>query len=310
MNIGIVGSGSVGATIAYSIAVAGLAKRLVLADALVEKAEGEAMDLAHCAGLIPPLEVVGGEIGVCRGLDAVVITAGARRRPGELRTDLVRRNADVLRQIARPLAEANPDAVFIVVSNPVDLLTLHFLRQGGVPRGRAVGSGTLLDTSRLRHLLSLQLGVDPHNVHASVVGEHGPGAVPVWSRAQVGEIPLDVFAAQAGVVLGAQQKHDLFERVIGAGQEVIKRKGATYYGVAQTVLRILTAIARDERRILTVSVDLDGFDGIRDLALSLPVVVGREGVVRTLDPHLSPEEAEQFRSAVPTLRALAAEVGI
>jgi L-lactate dehydrogenase len=310
MNIGIVGAGSVGATAAYSIAVAGLAGRLMMADIAVEKAEGEAMDLAHCAAFIPPLEIIAGGLEVCRDADVVVITAGARRRPDEQRTDLVRRNVEVFRQITGPLVQANPDAIFIVVSNPVDLLTLYLLRQAGLPPRRVIGSGTLLDTSRMRHLLSVRMGVDPRNVHVSVVGEHGPGAVPVWSRAQIGEIPLDAFAAQAGVVFGAEQKNELFERIVGVGQEVIRRKGATFYGVAQTVLRIITAVARDEQSILTVSVELGGFEETRDLALSLPTIVGREGALRTLDPRLSPEEAEQFRAAVTPLRALAQEVGI
>lgn len=310
MRIGIVGAGSVGATVAYSVACAGLASRLMLADVDRDRAQGEAMDLAHCAAFVPPVDITAGGLDVCQEADAVVITAGARRRPGEQRAELARRNVDVFRQLAAPLAAANPRAIFVVVSNPVELLTLLLLRHSGLPASAIIGSGTLLDSSRLRHMLAARLRVDPRNVHISVVGEHGPGATPVWSRAQIGEIPLLDFTRRSGVVFGENEKRELFEGMVNAGQAVIRRKGATFYGIAQTVLRILTAVGRDERSILTVCVGLAGVEAVEDLALSLPIVVGREGVLRVLDPGLSPDETAQFRAAAGPLRALAQAAGL
>ncbi len=310
MKIGIVGAGSVGATCAYSIATSGLARELLLVDKLVAKAEGEAMDLRHCAAFIPHTRVDSGPLESCAGMDIVVITAGTKRRPGEARTDLVRRNIAVFGEIARPLARTNPDAVFIVVSNPVDLLTLYALKHAGLPPGRVLGTGTLLDSSRLRHLLARRLAVDPRNVHAHIVGEHGAGSVALWSQASVGGQSLDSFAAAAGVPLDAAVKAELLQRVLSAGERVIRRKGATFYGIAQSVLRIVTAVARDESRVLTVSCDVEGFVGIRDMALSLPALVGRDGVSRVLTPDLDGAEQVAFRAAADRLGLVAREVGI
>ncbi len=308
MRVGIVGAGSVGSTIAYSITTAGLASHIVLTDQNVDKAAGEAMDLLHCAAFIPPVDITGGDLSACRGMDVVVVTAGSKRRPGELRTDLVRRNIAMCREIAPPLAAANPDAVFVVVSNPVDLLTLFFLEHSALPPSRIMGSGTLLDTSRLRHLLSRHFAVDPRSVHAYIIGEHGEGSVPYWSDARIGGLTVEEFADAAGVRLDREKKNELFRAVLTAGQEVIQRKGATFYGVAQTVVRILTAVARNEGSILTVSVELDGFLGLHDMALSLPVIVDRSGVRRTLHPSLDEEEAASFLKGAAALAETARDV--
>jgi L-lactate dehydrogenase len=310
MKISVVGAGSVGATIAYSIASKGLASKLVLVDKITEKAVGEAMDLKHCASFIPPVEVNAGDLDLCKDMDVVVITAGTKRRPGEDRTDLVRRNIGVFRELAGPLAEANPKAVFLIVSNPVDLLTLHMIRHSKLNSMQVIGSGTLLDTSRLRYLLAERFDVDPRNVHAYIIGEHGKGSVPVWSHTQIGVLPVDDFAKQSGVPFGDEEKQAVFERVLSAGQDVIQRKGATFYGIAQTVLRILTAITRDEQSILTVCTDVGGFCGVENMALSVPVVVGRRGAESVLDPQLSVEESRRFKQAAKKLEGIASEVGL
>ncbi len=310
MRIGIVGAGSVGATCAYSIATSGIARELVLVDKIEAKAEGEAMDLRHCAAFIPHTRVRSGSLEACEAMDIVVITAGSKRRPGEARTDLVRRNVSVFGDITGPLALTNPGAVFVVVSNPVDLLTLYALRHTGLPPGRVLGTGTLLDTSRLRHMLAQRLDIDPRNVHAHIIGEHGAGSVANWSRAMVGGQPLRSFCDDAGVPMDGEIEAELLQRVLTAGERVIRRKGATFYGIAQSVLRIVTAIARDESRVLTVSCDLGGFAGVRDMALSLPAVVGREGIERRLTPQLAGGELVAFRAAADRLSALAREVGI
>ncbi len=310
MKIGIVGAGSVGATIAYSIAVRGLASEIAIVDKVVDKAEGEVLDLAHCAAFIPPVKLRSGDLDTCRDMDVVVVTAGIKRRVGELRTDLVRRNMDLCRIITEPLAKSNKAAIFIIVSNPVDLLALYIQKHSGLPAKHIIGSGTLLDTSRFRHLLSMAFSIDPHNVHGYIIGEHGAGSVPLWSQTQIGSVHVDDFAAQADMAFGPPEKQEIFDRVLDAGQRVIQKKGATFYGIAQTVLRILTAISRDEERILTVSVETNGFAGVQDLSLSLPVTIGRNGVGRIIEPQLNDDEMEAFRKAADSLKAVAKESDI
>jgi L-lactate dehydrogenase len=310
MKIGIIGSGAVGATIAYSIASDGLATKIVIADKVESKAEGEALDLAHCAYFIPPVKFESGGLAACRGMDAVVITAGVKRRPGEQRTDLINRNIAVCREITEPLAEANPDAIFILVSNPVDLLTLYWIKHSGVPGNRIIGSGTLLDTSRFRYLLSRYAHVDPRSIHAYIIGEHGAGSVPVWSSAQVGLLPIADYAKEAGLKYTEETRNMVFDEVLSAGKNVIERKGATYYGIAQSTLRILKAISRDEGSILTLSTDVSGYYGLEEIAMSVPVVLGREGLRQIVSPSLDESEIAGFAKAGRTLHQIAREAGI
>ncbi len=310
MKIGIVGMGSVGSTIAYSIAASGAAEKLVLVDKFAEKAVGEAMDLQHCASFIPPVDITAGEPDICKDMEVVVITAGTKRKPDEQRTDLIKRNLTVMKDLSKDLTKANPDAIYIIVSNPVDLLTLYLTKHSGLESRQIIGSGTLLDTSRFRYLISERIDVDPRSVHAYIIGEHGAGSVPVWSHCQIGALHLDDFAEQSGIKFGPDEKKQVFEDVLTAGKQVIKRKGATFYGIAQTVLRILTAISRDEKSILTVSTDVLGYEDINDLTLSLPVIVGRRGVEKSLVPHLNKDEIERFKKAAATMKDIASDIGI
>jgi L-lactate dehydrogenase len=192
----------------------------------------------------------------------------------------------------------------------VDLLTLYMIRHSGLAPSQVIGTGTLLDTSRFRQQISDKLRVDPRNVHAYIIGEHGKGSVPVWSRVQIGVLPLESYAAQSGISIHDKVKEEIFERVLGAGQDVIQRKGATFYGIAQSVVRILTAIGRDERSILTVSTDVSSFEGVDNVAMSLPVLINRRGAQKTLNPELSDGEMEAFCEAGAKLNELAKEVGI
>ena len=310
MKVGIIGSGAVGATIAYSIASDGLATKIFIADKVVSKAEGEALDLAHCAYFIPPVKLESGDVSDCRDMDAVIITAGVKRRPGEQRTDLINRNIEVCKQITEPLAEGNPNAIFILVSNPVDLLTLYWLKHSGVPANRIVGSGTLLDTSRFRYLLSRYAHVDPRSIHAYIIGEHGAGSVPVWSNALVGTVRLGDYARQVGLQYTKEQRKQIFGEVLAAGKNVIERKGATYYGIAQSTLRILKAISRDEGTILTLSTDVTRHHGLEDVAMSLPVVLGRKGISQIISPSLDEEETAALKAAGDNLKRIAQESGI
>lgn len=310
MKIGIVGSGAVGATIAYSIASDGMASKIVVADIDSKKAEGEALDLAHCAYFIPPVRIDSGDLSACREMDAVVITAGVKRRPGEQRTDLINRNIEICRSITKPLADANPNAIFILVSNPVDLLTLYWLRHSGVPQNRIIGSGTLLDTSRFRYLLSKFAHIDPRSIHAYIIGEHGAGSVPVWSSAMVGTLNLGDYAKLLGLDYSDEGRAKIFNEVLLAGKHVIERKGATYYGIAQSTLRILRAIFRDEGSILTLSTDVTHHFGMKDVAMSLPVVVGREGIHQVIPPALEEKESTAFTQAGESLKKIAADTDI
>lgn len=310
MKIGIVGLGSVGSTIAYSIAVSGIAEKLVLVDQFPEKAIGEAMDLQHCAFFIPPVEILAGDPHICISMDVVVITAGSKRKPDEQRTDLIKRNLAVMKNLSEGLTRSNPNAIFIIVSNPVDLLTLYLTQHSSLESRQIIGSGTLLDTSRFRHLISKRINVDPRNVHTYIIGEHGAGSIPVWSHTQIGALHLDDFAEKSKITFGPDEKKQVFEAVLSAGKEVIKRKGATFYGIAQTVLRILTAILRDEKSILTVSTKVRGYADADDLTLSLPVIVGRRGVEKSPVPHLNREEMDGFQKAAESLKAIAMDVGI
>ena len=310
MKIGIVGSGAVGATIAYSIASDGMASRIVLTDIDSRKAEGEALDLSHCAYFIPPVKIHGGDLSACKEMDAVIITAGVKRRPGEQRTDLINRNIDICHAITKPLADTNPNAIFILVSNPVDILTLYWLRHSGVPQHRIIGSGTLLDTSRFRYLLSRYAHVDPRNIHAHIVGEHGAGSVPVWSSAMVGTLNIADYAKLIGLSYTEESRNLIFNEVLLAGKNVIERKGATYYGIAQSTLRILKAISRNEGSMLTLSTDVGGHFGLKDVAMSLPVVIGREGILYVVPPALNEKEIEQFIEAGEKLKNIASDVDI
>ncbi len=256
------------------------------------------------------MRIDSGDLSVCRDMDAVVITAGVKRRPGEQRTDLMNRNIAICREITRPLAESNPNAIFILVSNPVDLLTLYWLKHSGVHKNRIVGSGTLLDTSRFRHLLSRYTHVDPRSIHAYIIGEHGAGSVPVWSSAHVGTVNLSDYAKQVELTYTAEERKKIFGDVLAAGKNVIERKGATYYGIAQSTLRILKAISRDEKSILTISTDVSGHYGLEYVAMSLPVVLGREGISQVIAPRLDEVETAGFVNAGGNLRKIAEEAGI
>lgn len=290
-KIAIIGAGNVGATIAYTLLWNGLASELVLVDVDRDRAVGEAMDLSHGVSLLRPVTVRAGEYQDCAGAAIVVITAGAAQQPGETRLDLTRKNARILREIIPPLLQYCRESILLVVSNPVDVLTELALRLSGLPPDRVIGSGTVLDSSRFRHLLGRHCGVDPRNVHAYVVGEHGDSEVPVWSLATVGGLPVAEFCRSLGLACPAGWQEEISRAVRTAAYEVIERKGATYYAVSVAVSRITDCILRDERSLLTVSTRVQ-LPGLPPLCLSLPTLLGRSGVEYVLRPPLAPEEEE------------------
>ena len=328
-RVSVVGTGLVGSTFAYTLAMSGLAAEIVLVDARPGRAEGEAMDISHGAPFIPPVHIKSGEWDATSHSDLVVISAGAAQQPGESRLDLVRRNVDVFREIIPRIAQASPDAVLLIVTNPVDIMTYAAIRFSGFAPGRVIGSGTLLDSARLRHLISRHCHVAPANVHAYIIGEHGDSEVPVWSTANVAGLRLDEYCPVCGRGCGREVRDRIFRQVRDAAYHVIERKGATYYAVSLAMTAIARAVLRDENAIMTVSTlmeggvgqgegdrdgedraDRNGHSGPVDICLSLPAVVDRSGVSRVLRIPLAEDERRGLGRSASILRTVARDAGL
>jgi L-lactate dehydrogenase len=309
-KIAIVGAGYVGSTLAYSLAVAGTVREIVLVDADRGRAEGEAMDIAHAVSFSSPVRVRAGELADTAGALVVVIAAGAAQRPGETRDELTARNVDVLRQLVPPLVKASPDAQLLVATNPVDTLTVAALQMSGLPSARVYGSGTVLDTARLRNELSAQYGIDARSVHAYVLGEHGDREFVAWSTATVGNIPLDTYCSLTGTCWGQAERDEIERRVRNAAYEIIQRKGATNYAIAASLKRIIEAVVRDQGSVLTVSTLLEGQYGVSGICLGLPAVVDRGGVRRMLPVPLSPDETVRLHHSATAVQATVTAAGL
>jgi L-lactate dehydrogenase len=310
VKIAIVGAGAVGASAAYALMISGLASEIVLVDVNARRAEGEAMDLMHGAAFVRPVTVSAGSYADCAGAQIVVITAGAAQKPGETRLDLVRKNTEIFRGMIPPIAEAAPHAILLIVANPVDVLTYAALKFSGFPASRVVGSGTVLDTARLRALIGQRLGIDPRSVHAHVVGEHGDSEVVLWSRATVAGLPVGEFCTQRGTACDSEMQEDISRQVLRAAYEIIDRKGATYYGIGLGIRNVVEAMLRDQNTVLTVSTLMTGQLGVADICLSLPSVVDRGGVEGVLVPAMSDEERMAFVRSATVLRETAQAVGL
>lgn len=307
-KVGIVGTGMVGASFAYALMQRSIATEIVLVDVDRERAEGEAMDLNHGLPFVRPIKISAGNYADLAGAGVVVMTAGANQRPGQTRLDLLQRNADICKQIVPKIFEHNPDGILVIASNPVDILTHIAAEVAGVAWGRIIGSGTILDTARFRYLLGSYFEVDARSVHAYIIGEHGDSAVPVWSLANIGGVRLRDFHASNGRQWEQGAMDHIFEQMRTAAYEIIKRKQATYYAIGLGLLTVVEAILRDQRTVLTVSTPVQGNYGVRDIALSLPTVVGRNGALSVLDLELSTEEQAAFNASAQTLRDKLAQV--
>ncbi len=296
-KIAVIGAGRVGAAAAYTLALSGLAGEIVLLDTDEQRARGEALDIAHGLPLYEALTVRAGDYEALRGARIVIITAGASQKPGESRMELLERNRAVFASIVPRAVASAPEALYLVVTNPVDILTMETIRLSGLPPERVIGTGTVLDTSRLKYLLSRHTNVDPRNIHAFVLGEHGDGEFVAWSRASIAGLSLDEYCAACGRCAGpmSEQMNGRFEEdVRRAAYEVIDLKGATCYAVALAVRRIVQAIVRDEHSILTVSTLAQGQYGLRDVCLSLPSVLGARGIERVLELGLDRMERSRL----------------
>lgn len=305
-RIAVVGTGNVGATVAYTLLVSGLATQIALIDINLQKAEGEALDLKHGMPLCPPAGIEFGGYELCRDCDIVIVTAGANQKPGETRTALTDKNLSIFHGMIPEIVRYSGDAVLLIVTNPVDVLTMETIRLAKLPQGRVIGSGTVLDTSRLRYLLSQHANVDPRSVHTFVLGEHGDSEFAAWSLTTIAGMNLERYCSGCGECessISEIMKKRFDEEVRASAYRVIEKKGATYYAVALAVRRICEAVLRDEKSILTVSSLLTGQSGLRDVCVSLPCVVGAGGVEKTLDVTLNAEELASLRASAEAVRS-------
>ena len=310
-KIAVVGAGSVGATLAYACLIRGVGKTIALYDVDAAKTRAEVLDLNHGLQFVPMATVVGSDdLEVCRGADLVVVTAGAKQRPGQTRLELAEANVALCRDLVPRLLQVAPDAVLLLVTNPVDVVTYAALKYSGLPPNRVFGSGTVLDSSRLRLLVARHCGVAVQNVHAYVAGEHGDSELPLWSSATIGSVPLLRWSVPGRPALDAAARAEIVRRVVGAAEEIIRGKGATNYAVGLAAARIIEAVLYDEHQVLPVSSLLDGLAGIGDVCLSMPSVVDRAGVETVLPVPLSDEEAAGLRRSADTVRDVIRQLGL
>jgi L-lactate dehydrogenase len=312
MKVGIVGSGFVGATAGYALVMSGVGRELVLVDKNTARAEAEADDLRHAVPFAHPLEIRAGGYEDLNGCRAVVICAGVGQKEGETRLHLLRRNAAVFAEVVPQVLASAPEAVLVVATNPVDVMThlaACFAASCGAPAGRVLGSGTTLDTARFRTLLAAHCGVDPHHVHAYVVGEHGDSEVLTWSLATVGGMPLEAFARFRGIEQPEAVRQDIDTRVRRAAYTIIGGKGATYYGIGSALARIVDVVLHDQRSVLTVCTPARDVVGVRDVTVALPRLLGGQGVLETFPLPLNEEETDRLRASARVIRQALDELG-
>jgi len=306
----IIGTGNVGATTAYTIMTSGRAREIVLIDLNKEKTEGEVMDLNHGMAFTDPANIYAGDYKDCKDADIIIIAAGANQKPGETRIDLVHKNTAIFKDIISKIIGVEKNAILLVVTNPVDILTYVTLKVSGLNPDMVIGSGTVLDTARFKYSLGNHFGVDTRNVHGYIIGEHGDTEVPVWSRVSIGGNDLESFCALCDHRCNKETQNKIFMDVKNAAYEIIKRKGATYYAVSLGVLRIVEAILRNESSILTISSYLDGYEGLYDVCLSVPTIVGRKGRIRLLPLPLTPDESSLFKKSGEEMKKIISQLDI
>jgi L-lactate dehydrogenase len=307
MKVGIVGCGYVGSTAAYAMIMRGVGREIVLVDRQVERASAEADDLFHAVPFASPLDVTAGDYAALAGSKVVVVAAGVNQKPGETRLHVLERNAAVFAEVVPRVLDNAPDAILVVATNPVDIMThiaARFAGRRGVPASRVLGSGTTLDTARFRTLVGRHAGIDPHHVHGYVVGEHGDSEVLTWSLTTIAGLHLDDYCRHRGIGFSEDDRARIDERVRKAAYSIIAGKGATYYGIGSALARIVEVILHDQRAILTVCGRTDDVPGVKDVTLALPHVVGGQGIVDTIPLALSDDEATGLERSARLLRGL------
>ncbi|PJI94363.1 L-lactate dehydrogenase [Luteimicrobium subarcticum] len=310
-KLSIVGAGAVGATMAYAALMRGAARTVALMDINAAKVEAEVLDLQHGIQFMPQARVEGSDdVSVCAGSDVIVVTAGAKQKPGQSRIDLAGDTIGLMRKVLPGLVDVAPDAVYVMVTNPVDVVTYASLKITGLPSHRLFGSGTVLDSSRMRFLLADRAGVAVQNVHAYIAGEHGDTEIPLWSSATIGGVPLlDWPGVRGRAPLSAQDREEIHHEVVNSAYRIIAGKGATNYAIGLAGARIVEAVLDDQHAILPVSSLLDDYYGISDVCLSVPSLVDREGVRETVSTPMSEDELGGLRSSATSLREVARQFG-
>ena len=302
MKVGIIGAGMVGSAAGYAIALKGTASQIVFVDQNAALAQAQAEDIAHAVPFASSSHVTSGGYPALAGAEIVILAAGVGQKPGESRLDLLTRNAAVFRDVIDQVLSAAPDAIFLIATNPVDVMTYIATQLSGLPPARVIGSGTILDTARFRHLTGQHLGIAPQSVHAYVLGEHGDSEVLAWSSARAGALSVAAFAAQRRVPLTAEVKAQIDDGVRCAAYRIIEGKGATWYGIGAGLERLVRAIARDEEAVLSVSMVTPEVAGVTDVALSIPRIIGARGVIDDLFPELDEGETRALRHSAQLLK--------
>jgi L-lactate dehydrogenase len=310
MKVGIVGAGMVGSAAGFALVLGGGASELVLVDHNRARALAEAEDISHAVPFGRPVTVRAGDTADLAGAGVVILAAGVSQKPGETRLQLLERNADVFRAVIAAVTQAAPDAILLVATNPVDVMTHVATQLSGLPSGRVIGSGTILDTARFRSLLGRHLGIAPHSVHAYVLGEHGDSEVLAWSAARAGSVPIMSFAAQVGAAITASVRETIDTGVRRAAYRIIDGKGATWHGIGAGLARIVRAIAADEGAVLSVSSRTTQIGGVASVTLSLPRVVTRQGISAELRPDLDEAETEALAASARLLALTEAKLGL
>lgn len=304
-KVAVIGCGFVGSSSAFALMQSGLFSEMVLIDADTKRAEGEAMDISHGISFARPMQIYAGNYDDITDAAIIVITAGANQKPDETRLDLIKKNAAIMKSIVGEIKKRDFGGILLIVSNPVDILTLIALKESGYPSNRVIGSGTVLDTGRFKYLLGEHLDVDSRSVHAFIIGEHGDSELAAWSNARIGGLKVNDFCELRGHFNHEQSMKKIFENVRNSAYEIIERKHATYYGIAMAVKRICEAIVRNEKSILPVSSLMTGEYGLNDVVLSIPAVVDKTGVQKVIPIELNDEELTKLKDSANILKDIA-----
>ena len=304
-KVAVIGCGFGGSSSAFALMQSGLFSEMVLIDADTKRAEGEAMDISHGISFARPMQIYAGNYDDITDAAIIVITAGANQKPDETRLDLIKKNAAIMKSIVGEIKKRDFGGILLIVSNPVDILTLIALKESGYPSNRVIGSGTVLDTGRFKYLLGEHLDVDSRSVHAFIIGEHGDSELAAWSNARIGGLKVNDFCELRGHFNHEQSMKKIFENVRNSAYEIIERKHATYYGIAMAVKRICEAIVRNEKSILPVSSLMTGEYGLNDVVLSIPAVVDETGVQKVIPIELNDEELTKLKDSANILKDIA-----
>lgn len=301
-KISIIGAGAVGATTAFALLQKGIASQIVLNDVNQERAMGEVLDLMHGSSLLKPVDVILGSIQDTKDSDIIIITAGVSIKEGETRLDIIAKNYGIFKNFVPQLAKLSPNAIFLVVSNPVDVLSYITYKLSGFPKERVIGSGTVLDTARLRTLLGKYMEIDGRNIHSYIIGEHGDSELATWSSTRVSNLPINEFAKQMELPWDKGLEDIIEKDVKNAGYEVLNKKGNTCYAVSIAVTRICEAIARNEKSILTVSSYVENMYGVDDVYIGVPTIISEKGAEKLLEIDLEEEEKTKLKNSVDVLK--------